>query len=108
MLNATRDMFLQFIDFEGSTSRKDFWLAILGYYLLSIIIGLIVVFANNMPGHTGTMIRNIWGIITILPLLSIIVRRLHDIGHSGWFIFIALIPIIGPIILLVLLCLPSK
>ena len=108
MMSATKDMFLQFIDFEGITSRKDFWLAILGYFFLSIIIGGIIVFANNTPGNTGTMIRHVWKIITILPLLSMGVRRIHDINHSGWLILLGLIPIIGAIILLVLFCLPSK
>lgn len=108
MMSATKDMFLQFIDFKGTTSRKDFWLTILGYFFLSIIIGGIIVFANNLPGNTGTMIRHVWEIITILPLLSMGVRRIHDIGHSGWLILLGLIPIIGAIILLVLFCLPSK
>lgn len=41
---------------------------------------------------------------TIIPGLAVLVRRLHDVGKSGWFFFIILIPIIGSIWLLVLLC----
>lgn len=109
MIEATKNMFLHFIDFEGTTSRKDFWLAILGYLILSFIIGAFAQYANNMPGNDmGTMIRNTWEIITIIPLLSMGVRRLHDIKHSGWLIFIIFFPILGAIILLILFCLPSE
>jgi len=41
---------------------------------------------------------------SFLPGLAVAVRRLHDVGKSGWFYFIALIPIIGAIWLLVLFC----
>ena len=44
------------------------------------------------------------GIINFIPGLSIVVRRLHDVGKSGWFYLIILIPIIGFIWILILLC----
>jgi uncharacterized membrane protein YhaH (DUF805 family) len=40
----------------------------------------------------------------IIPGIAVSVRRLHDVGKSGWFLFIGLIPIIGAIWLLVLFC----
>ncbi|MGG7036757.1 MAG: DUF805 domain-containing protein, partial [Flavobacterium sp.] len=43
------------------------------------------------------------GLLVFLPGLSVSVRRLHDVGKSGWFFFIVLIPIVGPIWLLILL-----
>lgn len=46
----------------------------------------------------------IYFLLIVLPSLAVIVRRLHDIGKSGWFYFIRLIPIVGPIWLLILLC----
>lgn len=48
------------------------------------------------------------GIAHLIPGLAVVVRRLHDVGKSGWFYFIVLIPIIGVLWLLVLLCTDGK
>lgn len=48
------------------------------------------------------------GLALLLPSLGLCVRRLHDIGKSGWWIFISLIPIVGWIILLVWYCKDSQ
>ncbi len=45
-----------------------------------------------------------YAILSLLPGLAVLVRRLHDVGKSGWFYFIALIPLVGAIWLLVLEC----
>ncbi|MFN3568205.1 MAG: DUF805 domain-containing protein [Caldimicrobium sp.] len=45
---------------------------------------------------------------TLLPYLAVTVRRLHDVGKSGWWILISLVPFIGLIWLLVLLCTDSQ
>jgi uncharacterized membrane protein YhaH (DUF805 family) len=42
--------------------------------------------------------------LVFIPGLAVAVRRLHDVGKSGWWYFIALIPIIGGIWLLILFC----
>ena len=44
------------------------------------------------------------GLAHFIPGLAVVVRRLHDVGKSGWFYLIALIPLIGIIWLLVLMC----
>ena len=43
----------------------------------------------------------VWGLGTIIPGLALLVRRLHDIDHSGFWVFIALVPLIGAIVLFV-------
>ena len=48
------------------------------------------------------------GLAFLLPSLGIAVRRLHDIGKSGWWMFISLIPLIGAIILIVWWCKDSQ
>lgn len=50
----------------------------------------------------------IFAIVMILPAISAQVRRLHDIGRTGWWWWISLIPGIGPIVLLVFACLESE
>jgi uncharacterized membrane protein YhaH (DUF805 family) len=43
----------------------------------------------------------LYSVAVSLPFLAVTVRRLHDTGRSGWFILLALIPLVGPIVLLV-------
>jgi uncharacterized membrane protein YhaH (DUF805 family) len=55
-----------------------------------------------MAGESG-MIGNLYSLAVLLPTLGVLVRRLHDVGKSGWYILIVLIPLIGIIWLLILL-----
>ena len=55
---------------------------------------------KNDPANIFTIISSIIGIIFFIPNLTITVRRLHDVGRSGWYVLIPIIPIIGYIILL--------
>jgi len=50
----------------------------------------------------------LYSLAVLIPSLAVTVRRLHDVGKSGWFILVGLIPLIGSIWLLVLFCTDSK
>lgn len=54
------------------------------------------------------IVTGIVNLTLLLPSLGLAVRRLHDIGKSGWWIFISLIPIIGWILLIVWYCQDSQ
>ena len=47
------------------------------------------------------IIPAIYGLGILLPSLAVAVRRLHDTGRAGWWIFIGLIPLVGWIVLIV-------
>lgn len=92
--------FKNYAKFSGRTSRKDFWMFILFYFLFGIVFIFIdVVFDlrnhgyGNYAGFGYTF--TIYQIITFLPNLSISVRRLHDIGKSGFYVLLCLIPFGG-------------
>ena len=53
-------------------------------------------------GLAGTLLV-LYSLGTLVPSLSVAVRRMHDIGKSGWTIFVSMIPLVGPIWILVLL-----
>ncbi len=53
------------------------------------------------------IIGMLYSLATLIPSLAIVVRRLHDTGKSGAYIFISLIPVVGWILLIVQLCKPS-
>jgi uncharacterized membrane protein YhaH (DUF805 family) len=53
------------------------------------------------------MLFVVW-VLTMVPTVGVAVRRLHDIGFSGWMLLIALVPIVGPIALFVMWCLNGQ
>ncbi len=98
-------MFKDFANFKGRSRRSEFW-----YFYLTYLITLAI--AMVLDSVLGLAISPLpYGIFyllvalaSLIPTLSVSVRRLHDVGKSGWFYFIILIPIIGFVWLLVLYC----
>ena len=99
----------KYADFSGRARRKEYWMWTL-YVTLIFILAMIM---DNVLGLNFELLGQdlgygwlymLAGIINFIPGLSIVVRRLHDIGKSGWFYLIILIPIIGFIWILILLC----
>ena len=111
MVEAVKEFFTKYATFSGRTSRKNFWLAILGIWLISLVLGFVCGFIGGLLGDSAAtvlgFIPTIFALAIIIPSIAIEVRRLHDINKSGWFIFISLIPFVGSIILLVFMCLPA-
>ncbi|RBW56346.1 DUF805 domain-containing protein [Tenacibaculum sp. E3R01] len=94
----------QYVDFSGRARREEYWMFTLINLLISwgamgISIGL------DIP--VLAILLNLYSLAVFLPSLAVAVRRLHDVGKSGWNILIALIPLVGAIILLVWLCTDS-
>ncbi|MDO5516240.1 MAG: DUF805 domain-containing protein [Clostridium sp.] len=89
--------------FNGRASRKEYWMFVLFNCLISI--GLCI--PDTIIGADGILVI-LYSLATIIPSISILVRRLHDIGKSGAWYFISLVPFIGGIWLLILLCTQSQ
>lgn len=90
--------------FTGRARRSEYWFFTLFYFIFLVV----AVILDNLLGITieDTGIGPLYFIsilAMIIPGLAVTVRRLHDVGKSGWFYFIVLIPIIGSIWLLVLM-----
>jgi uncharacterized membrane protein YhaH (DUF805 family) len=81
--------------FEGRASRKEFWM----FYLFNLIANVIL-WILSLIGLG--FLSYIYALFILVPSLAVGVRRLHDINKSGWWMFIAFIPIIGAIWLIIL------
>ncbi|MDE6300374.1 MAG: DUF805 domain-containing protein [Muribaculaceae bacterium] len=92
-----------YCNFSGRSSRSEFWWFILFYSLLIFVIALI--FGKNDFGQT---ISGLVVLALILPYFGLCVRRLHDIGRSGWWLLINLIPFVGEIIYIIWMCKDSE
>jgi len=95
--------------FTGRARRKEYWMFVLFniiFYVVAIILDNILGTAIEDLGYGLFYILYTLGVI--IPSIAVAVRRLHDIGKSGWWIFISLIPIIGVFWFIVLVATDSQ
>ena len=90
---AVKLFFLNYINFSGRSRRSEYWYFFLFNCIMGFLLGLIV------PDWTW-----IWSLIVLVPSISLTIRRLHDVGKSGWWYLMGLIPLAGAVILLIQLC----
>lgn len=93
------EMLLRYVDFQGTTDRKTFWITILTDFILNIIV-----FAVALIPFIGKIISLAFGFGLMVPRLAMHIRRLKDTGKAWGYIFLVLVPFAGPIILLVFFC----
>lgn len=92
-----------YVGFSGRARRKEYWM----FYLFNAIAMIILSIVDNVLG-TYPLFYGLYSLAILLPSLAVAFRRLHDIGRSGAWILIGLIPFIGAIILLVFACTDSQ
>ncbi len=94
--------------FTGRARRMEYWMFVLFNVIFLIIASILdsllgINFGSGAGAAVGVgPIYTIYALAVLIPSIAVAVRRLHDIGKSGWWIFISLIPLVGPIWLLVL------
>ncbi len=100
-VDAVKSAFARFNDFETRSSRSEFWWFMLLYFLVGLVVGIIefTLFGQGM-GMTRGIIDLLVFLVFFVPTISVTARRLHDIGRSGWWQLIGLIPLIGALVLL--------
>ena len=95
-VQAYLKMLANFSDFKGRTDRKSFWLAVLCQIIISAILGFVL----GLLGKFGAILLWIISLVLCVPMLAMAVRRLHDIGKSGWWSLLGC-NLIGMIVLIV-------
>ena len=99
----------QYADFNGRARRKEYWMFFLFNMIFAALASLIDFSAGTANFVSGSgLFQNIYSLVVLVPGLAVAVRRLHDVGKSGWMLLLALIPLIGAIWLLVLMATDSK
>lgn len=92
-----------YANFSGRARRSEYWFFVLANFLLGIITTIL---SDVVPRFM--LIVYIVGLPLIIPSLAVCVRRLHDIGKSGWFYLLSFIPLIGPILMIIWFCQDSQ
>jgi len=101
---AMRDYFKRYAQFYGRSSRSQYWWSTLVYNLFNSAFYLIYLFLSE---YIGMALMIILVVACLVPSLTVASRRLHDSNHSFGYYWLILIPIVGQIWLIVLLCKPS-
>ncbi len=81
MFSSIKLSLSRFATFNGTATRKEFWLFVLFYYSITFLGSLFdVVFSMSLG--------NLLTIVLIVPYISCAARRMHDAGKSGWFMIV--------------------
>ena len=98
-----------YADFTGRARRSEYWYFVLFNFIVSILIGLSLgVIAGLLNVPALVYLAYLWSLAVFIPSLAVSVRRLHDIGRSGWWLLLSLIPLVGSIILIIWCCFDSQ
>jgi uncharacterized membrane protein YhaH (DUF805 family) len=91
----------KYVEFSGRARRTEYWM----FTLVSTIVAMVCVVLDMLffggVDVEFTLFSTLYSAAVLLPSLAVMVRRLHDIGRSGWWYFIAFVPFIGVIVLFV-------
>ena len=94
MLNAIRLFFKNYFNFTGRSSRSEYWWFLLAYLIITVVIAILEALIIGIDYAGSGVVSNLFNLVTLIGWLSLTARRLQDRGHTGWWQFAYLIPII--------------
>jgi len=87
---------------DGRASRREFWSYLLFVWLAALVLAMVLTATGKVLDFYVVGV-----LLEYLLLFSVLVRRLHDIGRSGWSLLIGVIPLVGLLGLVVWLASPG-
>ena len=91
----------KYATFSGRARRSEYWYFFLMYLLIFVLLAIVDGITGSFSAKSGVgLLSGVFALAMLLPSLAVGVRRLHDIGRSGWWLLIAFVPLIGGIVLL--------
>jgi len=87
--------------FSGRAGRKEYWYFVLFNTIIGYVLSFIEGLTGIAPNVDFSVLSLVYALVVLLPGLGVSIRRLHDTGRSGWWLFIGLIPLIGAIIIII-------
>lgn len=109
-MNYFLDALGKYAVFSGRARRSEYWYFVLFTCLIAFAlaaIGLAVAAATHGPSTLVQYLVDFFSVLILLPSLAVSVRRLHDIGMSGWWVLLNLVPF-GGLVLVYFFCQDSQ
>lgn len=88
------EVFKKYAVFSGRSRRKEYWFFVLFNILASFSLGIV----DAVMGMG--LLSGVYALVVLIPGIAVSIRRLHDTGRSGWWLLIALVPVLGALALL--------
>ena len=101
MMNWVQTVFRKYAVFDGRAQRSEFWYFVLFNLVVSIVLAIVdsIIGTGRLLGGQG-LLGGLYALAILIPGLAVGARRLHDIGKSGWWLLLGLIPLIGTLVLI--------
>ncbi|MBN9000306.1 MAG: DUF805 domain-containing protein [Rhizobiales bacterium] len=105
MQESVSSVLSQYATFSGRAMRSEFWWWVLFVILLSIATNLVDGIAlSPLLGYSmfggPQILSGLVSLALLIPGIAVSVRRLHDVGRSGWWLLLCLVPLVGALVLL--------
>ena len=81
---AIKSCVRQYVGFSGRATRAEYWWWVLGTVVATILLSIVDSIIFGFELDSPSVFQPIFGLATLLPLLAVTARRLHDIGRTGW------------------------
>ncbi|MCX7035314.1 MAG: DUF805 domain-containing protein [Proteobacteria bacterium] len=96
-----KEVIAKYATFRGRARRREYWRYILYYVIAFVALVLVDMLTGtfNMESQLG-FLSGLFLLFMLIPSVAVAVRRLHDTERSGWWVLLALLPLIGQLVLL--------
>ena len=86
----------RYTDFAGRSRRKEYWMFVLGVWLVMIALSVIEAMAglSGMVGGAYGPLTTLFYLGILIPSIAVAIRRMHDQDRSGWWILFPLVNIV--------------
>ena len=96
------EMWKRWNDFEGKSNVRQFWMAALVGFIISVILSILDLILGIQ------FITGLYSLAVIIPQWAVMIRRFHDTGRSGWYWLWLFLPLVGWVIVILALIQDSK
>lgn len=110
---AVKSFWSNYATFKGRARRSEYWFIQLFLIITNVAVAAIDLALMNgdvdrfIANGGGGIVGLVWILVTIVPALAVLFRRLHDTGKSGWWVLMGFVPFAGAIVLFVFTVLDS-
>ena len=95
--------------FQGRAGRKEYWYFTLIFALIWIALVIVDAATGTLDEALGMgVLSGFWMLACLVPNVAVAVRRLHDTGRTGWWFLLTLVPLVGPIVVIVFCALDGE
>jgi len=107
-MNWYLEVLRKYAVFSGRARRKEYWMFFLFNMTIFCVLSAIEGILRIAPQTNGSVLASIYALGVLIPGIAVGVRRLHDTNRSGWWLLLALVPLVGTVVLIVFMVQDSQ